>query len=56
LLNSFQLGIFWFAWGLNDPSIQEMAIFIGEWTIFVGFFNAFFFGLVLGLLYRKPSE
>jgi len=55
LLNSFQLGIYWFGWGLNDPSIREVAIFMGEWTIFVGFFNAFFFGLVLGLIY-KPTK
>jgi len=47
LLGTFQTASYWFGWG---------AIQLALWSYWVGFFHAIAFGLVLGLLYRKPSE
>jgi hypothetical protein len=47
LVASSRASIYLFLWGDFD----------GGWMyIFVGFFNALFYGLFLGLLYRKPAE
>jgi hypothetical protein len=54
LMDSFQITMYNLGCGLK-LNIQSQ-IFFFAWTDFVGFFQALFFGLVLGLLYRKPSD
>jgi len=51
LLTTFQAAAYLLAWGLSYSSAEF--IFTALWYIFIAFFNAFFFGLVLGYLYKK---
>lgn len=47
LLGTFLTSMHWVGWGFAP---------LAEWAFFVGFLQASIFGIVLGLLYRKPSE
>ena len=55
LITSFYMGTFLFCWAINHNNlvlVQQMAG--GTWI--TGGANAIVFGLVLGLLYRKPPK
>lgn len=54
LISTFQIGVFTLGWGLSSSIWAITAT--GIWAITVGFFQFVFFGLVLGLLYKKPAE
>jgi len=54
LITSFYHGVMHIGWGMSSSS--WLIIVTGLWILIVGIFQILFFGLVLGLLYRKPSK